>query len=208
MSQLDISKTQYTSLFQGLGNLPLLEYEFDIPQIPVTNVSSGVWTIPSSSQSFTIPLERSDVMTSLLFSIRDVNTNLNLVSSVPAHSWSTSILDTTTSVPAEYLSRFESMRSLYETRFRTITIITGGGPPVFDYFRVVERGLYEASFASPYPLLTLRARKVGQNLVIDMDITAGQLDNTVGGANTPTIKAIAASKLYVRVKRYIAPWNV
>jgi hypothetical protein len=209
MSMLDLSKIRYSSYFQGLGNIETSpEYEFDLPQINATRSGGPViysWTIPSSSHTFSIPVDRPDLLSSVLFSIRDVNTSLNIIDGTPWHSWATSIIGDANTSPTEYLSHYESMRGTYETQIGAPII--GGGVSGIDYFFIIHFGMFNTNTPA-LARLVIRCWLDGNNLVINVRIVSGEIGTGENGNNNPINKAIAASKLRIKLKRYIAPWNM
>lgn len=207
MSMLDLSKIRYSSYFQGLGNIePLPEYQFNIPQINATRIGGPVsfsWIVPSSSYTFTIPVSRPDLLSSVLFSIRDVNTGLNIYNGLPWHSWATSIITDANTLGAKYLTHYESMRGTYETQIHSSQLVPAPAP--FDYFMINNRGLY----TSPsYAKLVIRSWLDNNNLIFNVQIIGGQIGTGANGENNPTNKALAPSILRVKLKQYIAPWNM
>lgn len=212
MSMLDLSKIIYSSYFQGLGNIePMPEYVFDLPQINATRIGGPAiysWTIPSSSYMFSIPVERPDLLSSILFSIRDTNTTLSPASSGGYHhSWATSIITDGGTTTDQYLSHFESMRGTYETQIHSLILIPPIGSPAItlDYFNIGHRGMYNAS---NYAKIVIRSWIDGNNLIVNLQIVGGEISTGVNGDNNPTNKAIAASKFRIKLKHYIAPWNM
>lgn len=209
MSMLDLSKVRYSSYFQGLGNVePLPQYEFEIPQINATRSGSSAatyrWNIPSSSTIFSIPLDRIDVLSSVLFSIRDVNTNLNIVSGTPWHSWATSIASDV-SAPSEYINRFESLRGTCEFAVHDITTI-----PVhtFDYMRLNYLSIYEAAAFPDAARVVIRTWIDSGSFIFQFNVIGGSISREANGYNNPTNKAVAPAILRIKLKQYIAPWNL